>query len=895
MTFEALLEVNIAVKDAIKNIDRLQKEATDQVSSISNSFDQLKTAAVAAVGAFAGAQAIGAIKTFVSAANEQEDAVNSLNNSLRTAGSFSEEASQQFQDFASNLQQVSTVGDETTLGLAALARNFTTTNEEALKLTQAAVELSAATGIELESAVKNLGKTFGGLTGELGESVPALRGLSKEALESGAALDFVLQRFGGSARAQLNTFSGATAQLANAFGDLVEEVGFYITKNPQVIAAINETSKVIVALTGNVKDSRGEFSLISTAVETFIPLLRDAITLFQFSVDTIARWRQALLNVGDAFITLVQFVPKGFVAISDAASFVANLTVRVIGEMVAKIGDLLGNIPGLEGLADRLSDSVRESTERISNTVSGAIDGSFGALSQAGVDAFDDLRLAIDENRLSIENSRQATQDFTDNLDLTLATAQRGIVEAGIATARSTRQIAESSGRANAAINATSKEAQDALKKQQEAFKKLNEEIAKSVLAAKPLEVQLAELGASFSEAFNNREFERAREIFKQIETVNKAITAEVQKQAEEQAKIADEAEKQLQQNINRIGGAVLGADTQASIEIERLQEEIDRLTGSLDRAGITEDKRLEIQEEILKKEEEIAQAREKQVDGARGIFTEVSSIVGDVFLPGFGGLIGQVAGVLSQGPEQAAALVNGIVEGIPVIITNLAKAAPSIILAVIESIPQLTEAIIDSIPEIIAAFIEATPDIVVALAKLMPQVAIALAESISRQIFNLDFDLTEFGNGITSAAENFGAKILDGAGEFIQKIVEGVTGISTDGEGGAASRAGIGGTAGQILDRAAPIISPFSGLGFGLTGGAGINTSADFNRAERLSREENRRDDNLLTKFTEAISNELRDAFSRDSRPLVINLKLENETLSQVFVQLQRDGFRVA
>ena len=88
MTFEALLEVNIAVKDAIKNIDRLQKEATDQVSSISNSFDQLKTAAVAAVGAFAGAQAIGAIKTFVSAANEQEDAVNSLNNSLRTAGSF---------------------------------------------------------------------------------------------------------------------------------------------------------------------------------------------------------------------------------------------------------------------------------------------------------------------------------------------------------------------------------------------------------------------------------------------------------------------------------------------------------------------------------------------------------------------------------------------------------------------------------------------------------------------------------------------------------------------------------------------------------------------------------------------------------------------------------------
>ena len=49
----------------------------------------------------------------------------------------------------------------------------------------------------LESAVKNLAKTFGGLTGELGESIPKLKELTTEQLKSGEAVKFVLENYKG--------------------------------------------------------------------------------------------------------------------------------------------------------------------------------------------------------------------------------------------------------------------------------------------------------------------------------------------------------------------------------------------------------------------------------------------------------------------------------------------------------------------------------------------------------------------------------------------------------------------------------------------------------------------------------------------------------------------------
>ena len=91
----------------------------------------------------------------IQAAQVQEDAINQLNTALALAGDFSIEASQDLQAYASQLQSMTVIGDEAILKQLSLAKAFGASNEQSKKLVEAAIDLSAATGISLDSAVKN--------------------------------------------------------------------------------------------------------------------------------------------------------------------------------------------------------------------------------------------------------------------------------------------------------------------------------------------------------------------------------------------------------------------------------------------------------------------------------------------------------------------------------------------------------------------------------------------------------------------------------------------------------------------------------------------------------------------------------------------------------------------
>lgn len=312
-----------AIAQSFKKLGQSASDFSDSASEkITNSFKNvgkgifsMKTAiaglGVAFSAAFAG-------KRFVEAAAIQQDAVNSLNTSLALAGRFSQEASLSFQNFATSLQNASTVGDETILSLGALASNFARSNEEAEKLTLAAVELSAATGIELEGAVKNLGKTFAGLTGELGESIPALRDLTKEQLQSGQALDFVLERFGGAAASKLNTFSGAVQASSNAFGDLQEELGKVVTDSPAAVAIINELRKLFIRLGSDITTAFSKKDFIRE-------LLFDLVAFGKGVNDLVIVPLEALFNVVNLLFEGLKTGVQTFIfGIASAASAVAS-------------------------------------------------------------------------------------------------------------------------------------------------------------------------------------------------------------------------------------------------------------------------------------------------------------------------------------------------------------------------------------------------------------------------------------------------------------------------------------------------------------------------------------------------------------------------------------------
>ena len=261
------VELEIDSSGAVKQVDKFKDKATKSSrragqnveSNIGSSFEGIGRTIAKVTSLAATLAAALTLKQSITSAIKQEEAVSSLNSSLALAGSFSKQASQNIQEFAAGLQRTTTVGDETSLALFGLARNLTTSNEQAKQLTRASLQLSAATGLSLESSVKNLGKTFGGLTGELGESLPAVRQFTQEQLKAGAAIGFVLDRFGGAAENKVKTFAGAIKQLSNAYGDSLEEQGFFITKSPVLIAIIGKLTEFFTKSATATKEFRDGF------------------------------------------------------------------------------------------------------------------------------------------------------------------------------------------------------------------------------------------------------------------------------------------------------------------------------------------------------------------------------------------------------------------------------------------------------------------------------------------------------------------------------------------------------------------------------------------------------------------------------------------------------------
>lgn len=316
------LQIGIDAKDAIRGVTSFGKAFSKSLSAISKSVFSVQGAIVGLGAAFASAGVANAIGTITQAASRQEDAINSLNTALAISGEFSKEASQDFQDYASAIQSVTTVGDEAVLEQLALVKAFGATNEQAKDLTTASIELAAAQGKSLEEATRQVAKTLGGYAGELGEVIPAIKELTSDQLKAGAAAELLIKQFGGSAAAQVNTFSGAIAQTSNLFGDLQESLGATITQNPAVIGAIKVVGDTFKSLISIVEANQGAIAkFVSSFVKGFAKSLPSVVDVVGF----VAKSFQGLLNVFDTVKIAVAQLGRAFLSFDIVQTIVANL------------------------------------------------------------------------------------------------------------------------------------------------------------------------------------------------------------------------------------------------------------------------------------------------------------------------------------------------------------------------------------------------------------------------------------------------------------------------------------------------------------------------------------------------------------------------------------------
>lgn len=296
--------------------------------------------------AIAGAAAaIGAAFTFkemISEAAKGESALNAFNAALRAQGTFSQQASDDFAAYTSELQKVSVFGDDVIQRSAATLVSVGGLQGQALKdATKASLDFAAALDMDLGTSMDLVAKAAAGNTSALSRYGIIIDKSIPENERFAAALQQINSKFGGIAASQIDTFSGAISQARNNFGDLLEEFGKMITKSPIVREVIKRISAQIQEITARVAEFAANGDIIKSL----------ALSLAEFGqsmVTYVVTPLELAYNIGTVFFNMMR------TSIQTVIVMASNLAVALLA-IPAMFSDSVAGIR--EGLAEFTASS----------------------------------------------------------------------------------------------------------------------------------------------------------------------------------------------------------------------------------------------------------------------------------------------------------------------------------------------------------------------------------------------------------------------------------------------------------------------------------------------------------------------------------------------------------
>lgn len=401
------------------NIDiavKVTGDAEAQLKKISQSLSNLETASQKASGTFSGAFGVlagvvggGAIlgafnklagaahqlfDTFVvegiHAAQEQEVAINKLSVALAAAGNLTKETRDDLIKFAEGLQATTKFSDEAIIATEALLESLANLDSSGLKqATQASLDLSAALGIDLETATRLVGKAANGEVSAFKRFGVEIQKGADDAATFANALDVINSKFGGAAAGQVNTFAGAVAQFSNIFNDVQEAIGNIVIENEAFIAVIKEAGKILSELKVGLTDNSQE---LKEGLAQALILTINVFAAFSATLDAIERVVRILAGT---FNSLGISIAGTAAAISQAAN----------GEFSAAF------------------ETIKQSSEDATNALTGGFtDPTFfgkttdalGRLGSAAQEGFAKVKEGADSSSESIKNNTNVIEKLTD-------------------------------------------------------------------------------------------------------------------------------------------------------------------------------------------------------------------------------------------------------------------------------------------------------------------------------------------------------------------------------------------------------------------------------------------------------------------------------------------------
>lgn len=228
------IKVGSDVKEATDGINKVAK----QINSLANTIK--KSSPVATLGNIGSAvtglgtafkAVTGAVKAAAACVSDlsetykvQARAEKQLETAAKNNPYLNSTSVTSLKNYASQLQSISTYGDEQLLPmmaeLAAAGRN----EEQIMDIMAASIDVAASGTMSLDSAVKALNGTYQGNVGALGEQISGVKSLTREQLKNGDAVKLVAEQYKGMAE-ETSKATGSTEQLKNAWGDFKEHLG----------------------------------------------------------------------------------------------------------------------------------------------------------------------------------------------------------------------------------------------------------------------------------------------------------------------------------------------------------------------------------------------------------------------------------------------------------------------------------------------------------------------------------------------------------------------------------------------------------------------------------------------------------------------------------------------
>lgn len=844
-------DISKGVKSATGNIGKLNKGLKGMGSvtkQLGKSFKSLGSSIFSVKGLIAGLGTAFAANKLITAANTQEDAINRLNVALKTSGSFSEEASKDMQKFASELQKVSIFGDELILNQIALAKSFGATNEQAKTVATAAANVAAALGVDLETATRQVAQTLSGTSGRLGLVVGDLRNLTAEQLKAGKGLDVLAKKFAGAAAGQVNTFAGATTQLSNTFGDLLEELGFIITTSPTFIGAIAKANEVFLDLQDVVKRNRDG---IKSFIETTVVGLIDAFSFVATSISKLIAGYRNLLLISDKLsigVDKTSLSYNGFIESINNARLAFN---RFTGDQ-EDVTALEKQNEKLNDQNDILKQSIRIDQERVKQAEDS---------NDRIVASTENAVNSISEKLKAALSGRENAQAQSDQKTLQRSIASKEmLVDAKI-------KLEETLGREELKIQkdlAKQKEKLlvDEAKRREELLKKF--EGVAGTATASPIAALTG--GQDVSAGLTDKEKVTFAPQIQQAETdqaigIAGGLAKSITDGAEGAKNLIIEGGAGLLKAVPFVGPALSAVAKPLLNAFSKGPEATKQMVKDFNRG---------LQDFAFNIIDAIPVFIQTLVEELPVLIERLADNIGPL-----------VARLIASIPK----LVNSLIRTIPRLITALTRAMPTIIQGFIDGLPMIFDELIKGLPTIISSFAGSMPEVALSLATQMPKVALSLIGSLTK-------GAPQFIKRLVAGAGDFVKGLVAGAGDFIKELISKLTG----GLGGSGGGGGVLGV--DIIPDSVPIIGGLFAKGGKVPEGFNSdNFVAGLSSGERVIRDDVNTKlesfldgDNKTNLLLERVINLLESETVIES-----DVKLNSDTFGRILTRLDRLGTRVA